>query len=362
MSDYQIKISPESIVSDIVQITYSGGTVGVYISMQNVLSGGTNGSSILTGLTIPVLLIQDCHDSGFYSVFDGDAYQMDVVNNFIYSGSSGSPYTFSIFNTSDVFSKKYLELCTWSVNWGDGSPDQDATIFAPNFISHVYPTSVREYVITLTQITPWGINIIQKTIITPFTEIQILNPQGTIFFNNQGGSWSGILQSYNYIFSGDSANNVEDQITSNFTTVPFLITGTTRSRLNELIGYGPIKFSPGAPIIKGGEVFGVINALTSSFSAYTIQNVIYYDYPGGTTLYIANSSGLTSDILVSSAITKNETLLKAVSDFQVNSDVIAERGANSGLERVERLGEINNLGDLVDYGYGYFVVVSNNQS
>jgi hypothetical protein len=33
-----------------------------------------------------------------------------------------------------------------------------------------------------------------------------------------------------------------------------------------------------------------------------------------------------------------------------------ERGKISGLEAIQRLGEVDNLGDISKYGYGYFKV------
>jgi len=49
-----IRISPEVLSTDIVSETLSGNTFGVYSGMSEILSGGTNGDSLLTGLTIPI--------------------------------------------------------------------------------------------------------------------------------------------------------------------------------------------------------------------------------------------------------------------------------------------------------------------
>ena len=83
---YYIKISPESLKSDIVEETLSGVTFGVYSAMTQILSGGTDGSSLLTGLTVPIVFNQTFDDMGFYSTFDGFLLQKDVVSNFIISG------------------------------------------------------------------------------------------------------------------------------------------------------------------------------------------------------------------------------------------------------------------------------------
>ena len=54
---------------------------------------------------------------------------------------------------------------------------------------------------------------------------------------------------------------------------------------------------------------------------------------------------------------KNETLLNIVMEPEVQSNVYVERGKNSALERIQRLGEVNSVGGLVDYGYGFFNVI-----
>ena len=94
---------------------------------------------------------------------------------------------------------------------------------------------------------------------------------------------------------------------------------------------------------------------------YTINNVQYYDYLDGTTLYIAESSGLTSNELVASAITKQEVLINVVDSPEIQSEIFIERGKLSGFESLQRLGEVDNLGDMISYGYGYFRINNNNE-
>ena len=79
---YYIKISPGVLENDIVSETYDGNTFGVYTGMTQILSGGTNGDSILTGLTIPVLFKDSFNDLGYYTPFDGFILQKEVVNNY----------------------------------------------------------------------------------------------------------------------------------------------------------------------------------------------------------------------------------------------------------------------------------------
>ena len=61
-------------------------------------------------------------------------------------------------------------------------------------------------------------------------------------------------------------------------------------------------------------------------------------------------------MLVISGLTKDETFLNVIDEPQVASDVFVERGKQSGLEGIMRLGEIDNVGDLEKYGYGFFTI------
>jgi hypothetical protein len=139
---YNIIISPETIKGDIftvnlqgenVRPTYTGETVGVYSAMTQVLSAGPNGSSLLTGLTIPILIRQTAVDVGYYSPFDGAVLQKDVVANFIFSSTTSNPYVYTCYNTSSEF-QKFLDLSAYKVDWGDGSPKQTISSYTPNSI------------------------------------------------------------------------------------------------------------------------------------------------------------------------------------------------------------------------------------
>jgi hypothetical protein len=355
MNYYNIRISPETIKSDFVTVNYNGENVGVYSAMTEILSGGTNGSSILTGLTIPIMLTETTTDLGYYSPFDGAILQKDVVTNFIFSATTGSPYTYYVYNTCDEF-QKFLELSEFTIDWGDGSATQQFNGFTPNYISHLYPVVNKKYTITMRQKNPWGVNIIQKNIETPYKISQSNNPKGTAHFVSNTGSWSATPISYDFIFSGDAINIVSEQVSSNYTTTPFYVSGQTYSQINDLESYGPSQYVLGVPIIRGGEIFGVITNIAPTFTAYTIQNIDYYDYNDGTTVFFAPSNGFDSNNITAEPIVKEEVLIKVIDQPQIQTDVYVERGKNSAYERIQRLGEVDNLGSLVDYGYGFFNV------
>jgi hypothetical protein len=46
--------------------------------------------------------------------------------------------------------------------------------------------------------------------------------------------------------------------------------------------------------------------------------------------------------------------MNVIDEAEIQSNVFIERGKNSALERLERLGEVDNLGDLEKYGYKFF--------
>jgi hypothetical protein len=377
--DYRIRISPEVINGDIrkvnlftsitginyvnqccvlvpepVEIKITGSTY-VYSSMTDILSGNTNGSSLLTGLTIPILLTENVTDIGYYSIFDGMVLQQDTMLNFIFTGSNN---TFCVYNTSDIEFKKYLEFSNYFIDWGDGQ----FGVFNTSPVCHTYQFSGSQ-IITVTGVSPWGTNKITKTVNIPFTGVTISDPKGTATFTPAGGSWSATSFSYDYIFSGDaSCNSTIDDIwlfnTGN--TYPFLITGYTQSSLRDLRQYGSEPYKVGITVTANTGAIGVFSGVSSDglYTAYTINDIDYYDYSDGTTLFVVYSSGLTQDMVVCEPIVKNELLLGIIDEPEVQSNIFIERGKNSALERIQRMGEIDNIGDLEKYGYKFFNIIT----
>lgn len=342
-----LKITPENITSKIRYATYSGNVVGYYTQLKNVINVN-NGTSDLTGLTLTILLNQNIKDMGYYSPFDGIINQDDNISNFIFTSDIDDPYRYYIYNTSQI-DNKFLSNSTYHIDWGDGSMNENITsIF--NAIHHLYPEEERSYEITLTQNNNFGINVVKKRINVPYKIIQIMNANGELSFKNNNGSWVETPKTQKYIFSGDDENNVESQISD----VNILITGYTKSRLNELSLYGTNQYQVGVPIIKYGDIFGVIEDISDNFTGYTIQGIKYFDYSSNFTVYIAPTSGITTDMIVASAITKEEHMLHVVSQVEIQTDVFVERGKNSVYEKLQRIGEVNNINDLVRYGGGFF--------
>lgn len=382
---YKFKISPENIKGDLIYVPFTGetdittyvdpccpitaqtittltGTTGYYLPMNLVLSGGTNGSSLLECLSINLFFQQTAIDIGYYSVFDGAVIQKDVITNFIITADTTTNplgYTFSFYNTSNTELIKFLSLIAFTVDWGDGFT-QPITSALP--LLHTYPAGNNVYTVKLTANSPWGISYVEKDVVVPFTGTTIPNQNGTAVFV-PAGICSGTPISYDFIFSGDSNWDINDFYSYNYTTIPFLVSGYTTSTLNDLQQYGPVTNLIGGKFVYGpvtggtgvvGEFLGV--APNGEYTAYTIDNVVYYDYPDYT-IYLVQSSGLTQNDLILSAITKNEALLNVVDEPQVITDVYVERGKYAPLESIMRLGEVDNLGDLEKYGYKFFNVI-----
>jgi hypothetical protein len=315
--DYKFIISPENIKSDLVFAGFTGSTnifeildpcclvnspttvsdigqTGVYLPMSYLLSGNTEGTSFLTGLSVNIMITETTIDIGYYSPFDGMVLQADVLNNFIVTADTINPFTYVFYNTSDLELIKFLSVVTFVVDWGDGSPTQQVLGITP--LTHIYPTAQNNYTITLTATSPWGISKVQKPITTPFTNATIPNPQGSITFFPAGGSWSATPISYDYIFTGDSNTDINDYYSYNYTTVPFPITGLTESSVNDLAQYGPKNNLVAGKFVLGVQVTGSTGAIgtfygvdqTNTYTAYTINDMIYHDYEDFT-IYFVNS-------------------------------------------------------------------------
>ena len=355
MEIFKIKISPEFLQTDIIQETEGEYTFGIYTGLTSILHGGISGTSLLTGLTFPILLKQKYQDIGYYDGFDGNITQQVISANFSFTSSTENPYTISLFNNSSE-GTVYLSDSTYTINWGDGS-SQVINSFYPDNINHTYPNPTpnpTSYTITLTQENIWGTVTVDKTITVPYSLVDNSNPLGTVTFANTSGSWSASPQTYNFIYTADSYNQIAYQIGSYYGTVPYYITGLTISRLTDLSKYGPNQYQVAQTVNLTGGGSGVVNYLTSQLTGYTINNVDYIDYPDGTSIFVVASSGLTADMLVQSAITKNEVLLNVIDQPQLFSSVFIERGKNSALENFRRIGEVSTIYDLVNYGYNFF--------
>jgi hypothetical protein len=329
------KISPESIFGMVSNKSFNNKDVGVYSQISKVLTGETY-------INVPIFLTQSYIDIGYYSEFDGAILQKETVLNFTFSGIT--EYEFCVNNTS--LKNNYTKNSEYIIDWGD---DIIETFIGDN-ICHTY-NSDNIYNITLKQVNNFGTNIVTKSIKTPFDSTKISdNPKGKFEFIPSGGPWKDTPIDYEYIFDGDSNFDI-DYYTENQSVS---LSGFTKSKLNELSNYGVNKYKVGKPIYIGKVLLGQIDNITTEFTAYTINDISYIDYKNSVSVFIVDVSGLTKNTTILSGITKNDVLMKSVSNVQIFSNVFIERGKISGYEKVLRLGEVKNIEELENYGYGFF--------
>lgn len=316
-------------------------------------------TSQLIDLSIPILLKQNYEDMGYYSPFDGDISQLNDDVNFTFTGdpSVNAGQTICVFNTSNYL-KNYLKDSTYTISWGDGIVEE-VTNFIPESICHDYlPLGIdQDYIISLTGQSNFGVFTVDKKVKIPYTFESITNPYGKVNFITNNGSWVDSPTYQNYIYPFDAINTTTYQQSSNFVSVPFIVSGNTQSRLNELKVYGANEYILYPNIINVSDgVSGYVESISSEFTQYVINDVTYFDFPNGQSIFLISSSGLTKNMLTASAITKYEYLMNVIDQPQIQTYVFIERGKYSAMENFRRIGEVNSAGRLVTYGYGFFDV------
>ena len=384
INNYYVRISPGVIKGDIFYSGYNNtpyvippvidpccpttdtgttvvttGSTGYYKPLPEVLSGGTNGISLLDDLSIPIFLTESTIDLGYYTPSDGYVLQKDLVNNFLFTADTGNTYKYYVYNTSEIEKLAYLNGTKYFIDWGDNTVVESFDTFFPNYKSHLYSQD-STFEISVSAITIFGTTIVKKTITTPYSAVTISNPNGIEYFVSNHGSWSATPISAEYLYEYDSNNSASYQATSNFVSVPYTITGFTESTINELQQYGASKYPPPGITVTAstgnvGVYFGPDP--TNTYVAYRINDVDFYDYQDFT-LYAYQSSGITENDLSVEPLIKDETLLNVVMEPEVQSNVYVERGKISALESLQRMGEVNSVGDVETYGYGFFNVVN----
>lgn len=232
------------------------------------------------------------------------------------------------------------------------------TVNTPVAFCHSYQNNVTsQYTINFVVNTNLGQFEISKTLEIPYVNASIPNPYGTVVYNNLPGQYTFQTElEQNYIFTGDSENSVAAQISSGYVDIPFVVTGLTSSRLTELQIYGNNPYPIGVTISLEDGTQGEVNSITPQFTSYTINQLEYLDFPDGSTIFVCASSGLTSDMIIATGITKMEYLMNVIEEPEIQTYVFIERGKNSAMENFRRIGEVNGVGSLVNYGYKFFDV------
>jgi hypothetical protein len=335
----------------------TGNTLTIPVGSQINLSITQPNTSQLIDLSIPVLLKQDYEDIGYYSPFDGYISQLFEDVNFTFTASTETPFDVLIYNTSKS-GTTYLQNATYIVDWGDSTPVENVELYIPESIPHSYAdVGINTgYTITMTGFTTIGSYVIKKNIQIPFVDIPNTNPYGTISFASNNNSWSATPTSQNFIEIMDSLNNITDQSSWNFVDVPYIVSGFTKSRLEELKVYGLNPYINDLVINLPDGTTGVVTSQSPEYTGYTINDQSYIDFSAGTSVFIAQSYGFWEVNLTATTITKMEYLMNVIEQPIIQSNVFIERGKTSGMENFRRIGEVNNTGSLRTYGYKFFDV------
>jgi hypothetical protein len=251
-----------------------------------------------------------------------------------------------------------------------------------------------------------------------FTDIEYISksdlatskPDYTILKNKIGSS-------YHYPFMSNTLPMNINRVNSNSTediTLRFIdnsettyydygnniITGATDSKITDVQTYptllNPSLYRAGFDVAKEGyinykgvsvsgvnrvQIYGeptiyVFDAITGSTLGQDNQphGLQYADYTGKTRTQVINGDtnplplttfryigeGLNSTNVSLSALTKEEYLFGIISRPEVENDVFIDRGSTSVLDSHLRLSEINNLGQLTNYGNGFYKINKKN--
>lgn len=213
-----------------------------------------------------------------------------------------------------------------------------------------------------------------------------------------GGNFTFITQpGSNFYPTGSNFNDVryKNKVVSNYYTNNIIVTGLTEDRLESVSSYGytgNTKYVPGFDLKKGqyfNYVGTSINGITRVISFNDFNPIIYTEdgdlndvnlgtvlqgdgilfktYSGSTLIsnkfvnlltemsYHGQGVNKTNSSL--SALTIEEYLLHIVETPKVQNELFIDRGTTTVIQSHLQLGEISSLGDLINYGNGYYNIL-----
>jgi hypothetical protein len=298
-------------------------------------------SEAFDSFNIPLFLESSADEMGGFVDFDGYLEQVEQLVNFTYT-QTGS--TIEVYSTVNPEKLRIILEQNYTINWGDGNTSGltvNSGVAGESFPSlvHTY-TGSGEYTISVTLTSPWTTEKISKKIRTY-----------DIFTGHTGntlGTFTGVTvpaytnltgQTQDYIYDYDYTSGY-----TGYTTFTYLALG--KSRISEKKLYGSNNYT--------GVTTGTTVGVDGVWSAYTIDNLYYKDFSDGYTSITGTTSGFTKEEVFNNLLTRNEHFLGFVEDPIIYSDIFVERGKQNVMEKNLRLSEIDNIGELVIYGNGYF--------
>lgn len=329
-------IGPE--INDIVYNPISGSISEGYYTWNGNIWVSTPSGSVFDNYNLPILLVGTVDEMGVMSGFDGDIEQVEQICNFTYTQTGN---TVNIYNTVNPNKLKTIIEQNYTIIWGDGTSNSTIGVVTGNTlptVSHTYGTP-SGYTITIQLDTPWTKQNISKLMIVP-ADITVANPLGTFTtaivssYDNLTGQTQDYLNDLDYTDNPGSGS-----------TISFMSIGT--SRLDEKRLYGSEVYS--------GVTSGSLEDGTLYWD-YEIDDLHYRDLEDGMTYITGTTSGYTQEEVFNERITRNEHFLGFIDEPTIYSDIFVERSKESVMEKNIRLGEIDNIGELDIYGFGYFYV------
>jgi hypothetical protein len=150
---------------------------------------------------------------------------------------------------------------------------------------------------------------------------------------------------------------LETEITQGYENDLDYVAYTGNTTFTGITYYTAIGLSKVSELKKYGsnEYVGITINLDNT-TGYTIDGVYYQDNPEGFTIITGNTIGFKKEEVIYEVLSRNEHFLGFVEEPTIYSDVYVDRGKQSVMEINLRLGEVDNMGELSNYGNGYFKV------
>jgi hypothetical protein len=292
------------------------------------------------GYNLPLFLETTSDEMGVMVGFDGYIEQIEQIVNFSYIQFGNTVTVYSTVNPDKL--RKIVEQ-TYTIDWGDGATSPigiNSNLPGSTFpyTSHTYANS-SGYTISITLNSPWSSQKLSKFVTVPM-DTRVENPLGT---------YTGItIPAYSNLTgqTQDYLNNLDYTNNTGFTPSGFTYLAIGKSKISELKLYGSNTYSG---VTYGSDDFG-------NYSAYTIDNFFYKDYPNGYTTITGTTSGYTKEEVFNKLITRNEHFLGFVDEPEIYSDIFVERGKQNVTENNLRLGEVDSIGELEIYQNEFFQI------
>jgi hypothetical protein len=150
---------------------------------------------------------------------------------------------------------------------------------------------------------------------------------------------------------------LETEITQGYENDLDYVAYTGETSFTGITYYNAIGLSKVSELKKyGSNEYVGITINPDNTTGYTIDGVYYQDNPEGFTIITGNTVGFKKEEVIFEVLSRNEHFLGFVEEPTIYSDVYVDRGKQSVMEINLRLGEVDNMGELSNYGNGYFKV------